>query len=118
MRMMNVATSSPMKPVVRSAKRIEMAELMTVLPSSRVQSNRLPCSRTAADSTVKVTALREVLVTTTANPIRGVGTPASLKQGRTDSIAILASSMLSSTMLMLSIARFTGRLAQLFPDLA
>ena len=46
-RIKKVDTSRPMVPVVRSARRIEMAELMTVLPNKSVQSNRFPCLRTA-----------------------------------------------------------------------
>ena len=48
MRIKKVDTSSPMVPVVRSASRMEIAELMTVFPNSRVHKSRLPCFRTAA----------------------------------------------------------------------
>ena len=47
MRMLKVATTRPMAPVVRSASRMEIALLMTVFPSSSVHSSRLPCLRTA-----------------------------------------------------------------------
>ena len=46
-RIRKVETSSPMVPVVRSASRMEIAELMTVLPKRRVHRRRLPCFRTA-----------------------------------------------------------------------
>jgi hypothetical protein len=42
----SVETNSPTAPEVRSAMRMEMAELMTVFPSSRVQSSKFPCFRT------------------------------------------------------------------------
>lgn len=47
MRMRKVDTTKPIVPVVRSASRIEMAELMTVLPNRSVHNSRLPCFRTA-----------------------------------------------------------------------
>lgn len=45
--MRKVETSKPIVPVVKSAKRMEMAELMMVFPSSNVHSSRLPCFLTA-----------------------------------------------------------------------
>ena len=45
MRIRVVEDSRPIHPVVRSARRIEIAALTTVLPSSRVHSNRLPWQR-------------------------------------------------------------------------
>ena len=46
--MTKVETSRPMTPLVTPLSRMEMAELVAVLPSSSVHSSRLPCSRTAA----------------------------------------------------------------------
>ena len=47
MRIRKVDTSSPIVPVVRSASKMDIAELMTVLPKRSVQRRRLPCLRTA-----------------------------------------------------------------------